>query len=242
MSVKQADAYGRPATATTPPGVLAIAAMLVVAALAAAVSVDVVHAGYGVKGDEATYVGMALSVAYDGDLTYQRRDLERFTGLYEQGPEGIFLKRGKRVSVAFGGGLPFLHLVRTPDARQDRAYFSKSMLYSVVAAPFVRIFGMNGFLVFHVLLLAVVGVCGYLFLSARGRPDTALAFTLAFIGASVVPVYTVFLTPDIFNFALVFVAYFFWLYKEVAAPRPPWFLGLTSDLVAAVLLGAATYS
>jgi hypothetical protein len=52
----------------------------------------------------------------------------------------------------------------------------------------------------------------------------------------------VFLTPDVFNFALVFVAYFFWLYKEVGAPRAPWLRGLGSDLIAAALLGAATYS
>jgi len=240
-SVRQAT-YDRATTADTPVGVLAIAAMLLVAALAAAVSVDVVHAGYGVKGDEATYVGIALSAAYDGNLSYERRDLERFTGLYEQGPEGIFLKRGKRVSLVFGGGAPYVHFVRSPEVRQDRAYFSKAMLYSIAVAPFVRLFGMNGFLIFHVLLMFIVGVCGYLFLAAHGRPEPALAFTLAFIGASVTPVYMVFLTPDVFNFALVFVAYFFWLYKEVGAPRAPWLRGLGSDLIAAALLGAATYS
>jgi hypothetical protein len=156
-SVRQAT-YDRATTADTPVGVLAIAAMLLVAALAAAVSVDVVHAGYGVKGDEATYVGIALSAAYDGNLSYERRDLERFTGLYEQGPEGIFLKRGKRVSLVFGGGAPYVHFVRSPEVRQDRAYFSKAMLYSIAVAPFVRLFGMNGFLIFHVLLMFIVGV------------------------------------------------------------------------------------
>src|ERR1700738_2434369 len=48
--------------------------------------------------------------------------------------------------------------------------------------------------------------------------------------------------PDLFNFALVFVAYFFWLYKEVAAPRSPWLSGTSSNVIAAVLLGVATYS
>ena len=41
---------------------------LVVALAAAALSVDVVRTGYGIKGDEATYVSMAMSAAYDGDL------------------------------------------------------------------------------------------------------------------------------------------------------------------------------
>ena len=75
-------------------------AVLLVVALAAALSVDVVKTGFGIKGDEATYVSMALSVAYDHDLTYERRDLDRFYGLYRSGPDGIFLKRGKQLRVA----------------------------------------------------------------------------------------------------------------------------------------------
>ena len=95
--------------------------------------------------------------------------------------------------------------------------------FACAAAAFVRLLGMNGFLVFHVLLLFVVCACGYIFSSARSRAGPALAFTLAFLGASVVPVYAVFLMPEIFNFSIIFVAYFFWLYKEVARPdAPPW--------------------
>jgi len=59
----------------------------------------------------------------------------------------------------------------------------------------------------------------------------------AFVGAAVVPVYAVFLMPDLFNFALVFVAYFFWLYKEVATPRSRWLSGDWSTVIAAILLG-----
>ena len=100
---------------------------------------------------------------------------------------------------------------------------------------------LNGFLVFHVLLLAVACVCGYLFLAAMAPPAMALGFTLAFFGASVVPVYIVFLTPEIFNFALVFVAYFLWLYKEVARPASRSLPALGSDVAAALLLAVATY-
>jgi hypothetical protein len=130
----------------------------------------------------------------------------------------------------------------TAEDRQDRAFFGKAMVYSLAAAPFVWLLGMNGFLVFHVLMLFLVGACGYLFLAARSRPVPAMAFTLAFIGASVVPVYGVFLTSDLFNFTLVFVAYFLWLYKEVAQPRAPWLNSHISDVLAAILLGVVTYS
>src|ERR1700730_3041101 len=102
-----------------------VAAVLLIVTLAAAMSVDVVKTGYGVKSDEATYVAMALSVAYDHDLSYERRDLERYYGLYRHGPDGIFLKRGKRLSVRLQRSPPFIHLVRSPDSRTDRLFFGK---------------------------------------------------------------------------------------------------------------------
>src|SRR5207237_10770003 len=106
-----------------------VAAVLLTVALAAAISVDVVKAGYGVKGDEATYVSMALSLAYDHDLVYQQRDVERFWGLYRAGPEGIFLKRGKDWHVRLGGDAPWVHVKRTAEQSKDRLYFSKAMIY-----------------------------------------------------------------------------------------------------------------
>jgi hypothetical protein len=220
----------------------AVGAILLVVALAAAISVDVVKTGFGIKGDEATYVAMGLSAAYDRDLTYERRDLERFFGLYKSGPDGIFLKRGREIRARVDATPPFLHLVQTSDRRADRLYFGKALVYGVVAAPFVRLFGLNGFLVLHVLLLCGAGVCGYRFLVARSRPGPALTFTLAFIGASCVPVYAVFLAPEILNFSLVVYAYFFWLYKEVAPQGKGWLRSSRSDYPAAALLSVATYS
>ena len=128
-------------------------AVLLVVALAAALSVDVVKTGFGIKGDEAAYVSMALSLAYDHDLTYERRDLDRFYGLYRSGPDGIFLKKGKQLRVRTDGRPPFVHLLKAPDRQADRLYFAKALLYPIVAAPFVRLLGLNGFLVLHVLLL-----------------------------------------------------------------------------------------
>ena len=219
-----------------------IGAVLLVVCLAAAISVDVVKTGFGIKGDEATYVASGLSMAFDGDLTYERKDLERFFGLYRAGPEGIFLKRGKRLRFHADGTPPFVHFVKLPDTRTDRLYFAKALLYGVVAAPFVRVFGLNGFLVLHVLVLFAAGTCAYMFLAARSRPGPALAFTLAFIFASCVPVYAVFLAPEILNFSLIAVAYFAWLYKEVAPERSRFLGGAGSDLLAALLLSAVTYS
>src|SRR6185295_2331531 len=113
--------------------------ILLVVSLAAAISVDVVKTGFGLKGDEATYVSVGLGAAYDDDLTYERRDLERFFGLYRSGPEGIFLKRGKQLRLRLDGAPPFVHLAKSPDRRADRLYFGKALLYGIVAAPFARL-------------------------------------------------------------------------------------------------------
>ena len=105
-------------------------------------SVDVPRAGYGIKSDEATYSAMALSVAYDGDLTYERKDLERFAGLFHSGPEGIFLKRGKHLRVSLGAEFPFVHLTKRDDTDPTRLYYSKAFIYPLLAAPFVRLYGL----------------------------------------------------------------------------------------------------
>ena len=139
----------------TSRGAALTAVILFIIGMAAAISVDVVRDAYDIKGDESTYVAMTLSLAHDGDLSYQRRDLERFWGIYKKGPEGIFLKRGKQFRVRLRASPPFVRVYNeTPEPRSDRLYFAKAMIYAVAAAPFVRLLGMNGFLVFHVLLLA----------------------------------------------------------------------------------------
>lgn len=227
------------------PGLVG-AAMLLLIGSYAALSVDVVRTGFGVKGDEGTYVAMALSAAYDGDLVYEARDVERFYETYDSGPEGIFLKRGSRARYRLDDAFPFVRRETRPDTRADRLYFGKAYIYPVAAAPFVRLAGLNGLLLFHVLLLSGVLLLGYRFVAARSPRRLAAGYVLGFFGVSIVPLYAVSLSPEIFNVACVFTAYFLWFYKEVAPPPATrlgrWTRGPWSDLAAAALLGAATYS
>lgn len=214
--------------------------VLFVVAGALALSVDVPRTSYGIKSDEATYVAAALSAAYDGDLSFTRHDLERFAGLYHQGPAGIFLKRGKVNRLRVGAPFPYVHRVKRDDPTPNRLFFGKSVAYSLFAAPFVRVFGLNGLLLSHVVLLAAAAAAAYWFLAAQMSPLAAATFVTAFVGASELPVYGVLLMPEIFNLTLVLLAYFFWLYKEVAPGSrldARW-----TDVVAVVLLGIGTYS
>ena len=72
-------------------GAIAFAVVFFLVGAGLAMSVDVPRTGYGIKGDEATYVAAALRAAYDGKLSCERQDLARFAGHYHTGPEGSCL-------------------------------------------------------------------------------------------------------------------------------------------------------
>ncbi|MBI2221400.1 MAG: hypothetical protein HYU53_09350 [Acidobacteria bacterium] len=210
--------------------------------LGIAVSVDFPRAGLGFKGDEATYYLLGHSLARDRDFTYERRDLVRVWEEYHA-PEGVFLKRGKDVRVSLDGAFPFVRWAKAEDADRSRLYFGKAYIYPLVAAPFVWMFGTSGFLVLHALLLALDLWLAYLWLAARGSdPRGAAVFALAFMLASVTPVYFIWLTPEVFNFSLVLAAVFLWSYKEVAAAGGRVLAGPGADYAAAALVGVLTFS
>ena len=226
------------------PGFLVVLIFFVFLA-AAVVSLDVLQTTYGLKSDEATYVSMSLSLAHDGDIAFQRQDLTRFWQIYGTGPGGIFLKRGREIDVTIGSRLPFVGIERPVAATDDRLYYGKAFIYPLVAAPFVRVGGLNGLLLLNVLLLAGVFCCAYAFAAERLPATGALLVASGFLGASVAPLYAVWLMPETFNMSLVFYAYFLWLFKEVRpspAPNRSFLAGRSSDLVAAALLGLVAFS
>jgi hypothetical protein len=238
------------ATAAAPalrPGRLLVAVLLCVYG-GLAIGVNFPRAAMGIQSDEATYYLMGHSLAEDGDLTYRRHDLVRVWEEFPSGPTGAFLKRGTDVlEWGFMRRPPFVWARTQMDPDQSRLFYGKSFIYPVFAAPFVKIFGTNGFLVFHALLLTLVTWCAYRFLHARMPASTSALLAAAFVLVTVVPVYFVWITPELFNFALGVFAYFCWLYKEVAppshvSPRMRWLTTSRSDLAAALLLGIATFS
>lgn len=140
-------------------------------------------------GDESTYFAMALSFARDGDIVYEQKDLYRVFRYFPDGPQGIFLKKGK----------------------SDRLYYAKSYIYPLLTAPFVRLFDVNGFIFFNVLLLWLCAGLALRWIKAHDWPPwTGAGFVLFFFMASVLPAYVIWFTPEIFNFAMVFFALTLW--------------------------------
>jgi hypothetical protein len=218
---------------TLRPGLILAAVFLCIYGTFALV-VNLPKATVGFKSDEATYYMMGLSLAHDWDLTYRKEDLTRVWREFPGGPAGVFLKKGHKI-----GGAP------DPDA--NRLFYGKSFVYPLFAAPLILLFGTNGFLLLNAIALSLVLLAGYLFLHARSSAWPSALLAGGFVMASVVPVYFAQIMPEVFNLSLACLAYFCWLYKEVAAPeRSPrgtaWLFKGKSDLACAVLLGIATFS
>ena len=122
--------------------------------------------------------------AYDGDLEYTTRDLIRYENDFWAGPNGVFLKR----------------VVRNG---QEHLYYAKSFAFALFAAPFVRVFGPNGPLVFHALLLFLLLLMGWSYFALSNSPGLSFLRTATFLGASVACVYAFWITPDFFNLFLI---------------------------------------
>lgn len=180
--------------------------------------------------DEAVYFSMTQSLAHDGDIEYTRRDLIRYYRSFGAGPLGIFLKKGKA----------------------GKIFFAKSWVYSLFAAPFVRLFRTNGFFVFHSILLCLILLMGWSYFSLLNRPWLSFLAIGTFLFASISAVYFLWMTPDFFNLSLVFSVLFLWLYKHAYQRSSPQeqakgrlqaiLLSDWSDYLACVIAAIAVFS
>jgi hypothetical protein len=208
-------------------GAAALLALLLGVLLAGVLSFDLARASAGqFWSDGATYHAMAHSLAQDGDVRYEARDVLRSRREFAGGPQGLFLKRvygGQRLD--FATGFPWWR--RLPDDEQ-RIYFAKSLAYPLAAAPFVRLLGTHGLLVLNALALWVAVAVAYSELRRQCAPLLALSTAIVVMCGGVAPLYLVWLTPELFNLGLIAAALWAWRSGR------PW--------LAAALLGLATYS
>ncbi len=114
----------------------AILASLLLALALGAATFDA-RAWPALVGDEATYLMQAESLAWDLDLTYSRRDYDRFVEHWGRAPEGLILQKGSGSS---------------------ELVYGKPLFYAAWAAPFVRLSPTRGPFVANALLLALAAV------------------------------------------------------------------------------------
>lgn len=211
--MRRVPSYGTPYVSTGRRLGTLVPAALVLVSLGAAATLDPRTMG-GIKGDEATYVGMAASLGHDGDFTFSAADYQRFRGWFSQGPEGIFLKQDDVGALHFG----------------------KAYVYGILAAPF-SLAGRRGLFAFNLICLGMTIAGGFWWLARPDRRGAALLASVLFATAAITPLYAAWLTSDLLNYALVFMAF------VVGWPRRGGPTVSTARMVAAVvILAAATFS
>lgn len=175
-----------------------------------------VHFPPGPVADEATYVMMAQSLWHDHDLRYDEGDLARAYQLWDHGPHGLIL-------FTTDGG--------------ESVFYGKPYVYSLAALPFYALFGVQGMLVFNMLLFLAMAGYGWWFLR-RERGLVGL-WVAGFFFASGAFVYVFWIQPEVFNMACVFFAVAIWLKVravERLGRRELALVGLAGLLLAAVFV------
>ncbi len=243
-------------TESKPDKVLLIIFLLFVLALTLSYNLEYRRYIPYIFSDEAVYIMMAQSLAYDRDLLYERKDLERFyRSGYSNGPQGVFLTKrldhpvnadistdydNRRIFFAsFSARDQFLN---TPEYFLKRAeehgielsnissdsesseegefrqkncivsdsiYYSKFLVYPVFVSIFVFIFGDKGFMLFNFILFFLIILMGYKYLKKYNTNQNALLYVLLFFLVSASAVYTLWITPEIFNMFMVTAGFFF---------------------------------
>ncbi|MFL6260881.1 MAG: hypothetical protein ACJ76Y_14325 [Thermoanaerobaculia bacterium] len=132
-------------------------------------------------GDEATYAMQASSLVHDLDLTYSRKDYDRFVAQWGVPPQGLILQS-------------------RPGS--DRLTYGKPPLYALLLAPFVAVAPVRGPLIVNALLLAAAAL-----LAARALRNhigrAAPLWVAVWVFASVAFAYVFWGESDLFLFAAV---------------------------------------
>ena len=156
----------------------------------------------GFFSDESGYYSIIQSLAYDFDIRYERKDLQRIKSYFPAGPTGFFLKK----------------------INDDKYILAKSFAYPLVAAPFFKLFSLNGLLLFNGLMIFFSVLMAYYLLKQYHPQPGSLSFALIFVLASVIPVYIWWMTADLFNFFVMFGGLFFFFYRF----QRPWLFYLSA--------------
>jgi hypothetical protein len=134
----------------------------------------------GLVGDEATYLMLGESLAWDLDLVYSRADYDRFVAHWGRKPEGLILQSSDR-----GRTLTY----------------GKPAFYSLYLAPWLRLSPTRGASLANAAALILAAVAAVLVLR-KSLGDGAALWVAAFVFASVAFAYVLWAHADLFLMCL----------------------------------------
>lgn len=146
------------------------------------------------KADEAAYYLMSLSLARDGDLQAEVRDIDRLFQEYPYQPVNNLI-------------------LMTRDGWRT-VFFGKPYIYSLLAAPFARLFGADGLFFFNALLMVAMIWMGASYLTRFNPDGTAALYSCGFFLLSAGFAYLFWIQPEVFNMAAVAACLFFGLPRD----------------------------
>lgn len=167
------------------------------------------------KADEPAYYGMALSLAHDFDVRCDLEDVRRLTNSYPY--------------------LPINNLILMSDDGWQTTYYGKPYVFSLAAAPAVRLFGEHGMIAFNMLLLVAMIWMGATYLGRFNSRALALLFSTGFFVLSTSFVYVFWLQPEIFNMFSIAACLFLAFHQPEETPRTA---GSHRELLRAIGSGA----
>ena len=173
-----------------------LAAVLLLAAIAGFVWLGTLRQSLeNVIGDEGTFMAMAASLAEEGDLRFDERDEARI----RRQPKG-----GRWVVI----------LQQTPSGLA----YSKPVPFAILAAPFQKLFGEFGLVLFNALALTLALVLALEFARRLGSIGDAVLTVVTFVGATCVMSYVAWRISDSLQFSMALAG----LILCVGALRPAW--------------------
>lgn len=140
-------------------------------------------------GDTSTYYMQIKSIAEDQDIQYRPNDIERaIETRFDDLPAGLIL-------------------VKTDEGNY---FYGKEYTYALFSAPFYKLFGDNGILLFNALMFYAMILMGYLYLRKENGELKALCASIIFFAISTAFVYTFWIHVEIYNMFLIMLGCFLW--------------------------------
>ncbi len=144
------------------------------------------------KADEPAYYLAALSLAKDGDLRCEPRDLAR---LYQEYPYSTVR-----------------NLILSTDDGWNTVHYGKPYIFSFLAAPFAAVWGANGLVLFNTLLLVAMIWMTTFYLARYNADWLAALFAAGFFMMSTSYTYVYWLQPELLNMFSTAACLFFGLH------------------------------